>query len=286
MEPLMIAKLLLFAGALLAFEASAQEVVKWHGGRMAITSDGNAHDPDDIGGTPMSLALMHAAGLGDRLVHVDYADHFVHTGHHGAASKPEMLTDITFSAEEATHRFGVPTNRVFNCQTQIEAATANFVREALRSTADAPLWFICAGPMTTAHRYLAAVKTADATKLRFIHCVSHSAANGRHDPQHTWDGLKQKFPEAVFHLLKNQNVAGGERGLCSALEHWDWLKNAANADLRWLHTRNRTAHSNAGKFDVSDAGMVYWVLTGAGNERADVDDFRALLEPSHGRNRQ
>ena len=56
------------------------------------------------------------------------------------------------------------------------------------------------------------------------------------------------------------------------------LASSANADLRWHHFRNRNARANAGKFDVSDAGMVYWVISGAGNEKASVAEFRTLLE--------
>jgi hypothetical protein len=262
-----------------AAPALAQAVVKWPGGRMALTSDGNAHDPDDIGGTPMAIALMYSAGLKDRLVHVDYANHLPHEGHEGAANKPAMMNEMAASTEGAAKRFGnLDRGIVFNCQTQLAAATANFVREALRSSTDDPLWFICAGPMTTANKYLDAVKAADPAKLAFIYCVSHSARNGRHDPVQSWERMKKEFPAVKYHVIANQNVAGGDRGLCSPLRHWDWLKNSPDADLRWLHSRNRTAKANEGKFDVSDAGMVYWVISGAGNAKAGVAEFQDLLE--------
>jgi hypothetical protein len=38
------------------------------------------------------------------------------------------------------------------------------------------------------------------------------------------------------------------------------------------------SHKPTNHIDVSDAGLVYWVLPGAGNECAGVDDFYALLE--------
>jgi hypothetical protein len=249
---------------------------------MAITSDGNAHDPDDIGGTPMAIALMASAGLLDELVHVDYANHFVHQGHEGPDSKPDMLKEISESVAGAVQRFGPDPKVVFNCQTQLDAAIANFVKEASRSSADDPLWFICAGPMTTANRYLEAVEAEAPEKLRFIHCVSHSANNGKHDPAASWERMKTRFPTVEYHLIRNQNSAGGEQGLCSPLEHWTWMKDSTNANLRWLYSRNRTAHANAGRFDVSDAGMVYFVISGAGNERAGVAELRDLLEPLRG----
>ena len=40
----------------------------WQGkGRIAISCDGNEHDDDDWGATPMSLALLAAKGLQDKL---------------------------------------------------------------------------------------------------------------------------------------------------------------------------------------------------------------------------
>ncbi len=279
----MKSRILILNLALAAFfsvsPAFSQAEIKWPGGRLALTSDGNAHDPDDIGGTPMAIALMYSAGLIDKLVHVDYANHFMHEGHQGSPNKPEMMNEMIVSTEGAAERFGKldPGNN-FNCQTQLEEATANFVREALRSSADDPLWFICAGPMTTANTYLDAVKAADPSKLAFIHCVSHSARNGSHDPERSWDRMKQEFPAVTYHVIPNQNFAGGETGLNSPLRHWEWLKNSENPDLQWLYSRNRTAKVNEGKFDVSDAGMVYWVISGAGNDKAGVAELKNLLE--------
>lgn len=275
MKPILVACIGLIVTAC---SIHAQAVVNWPGGRLAISSDGNAHDKDDIGGTPMSIAILYSAGLADKLVHVDYANHFVHQGHDGAASKPDMLQEMILSSGEGARRFGLASNRVFNCKTELAAATTNFVKEALRSSVSDPLWFICSGPMTAANQYLAAVKAADADKLQFIHCVSHSANNGKHDPELSWERMKQDYPTVKYHVIPNQNSAGGEQGLNSPLEHWQWLKNSTNANLAWLYTRNRTATVNEGKFDVSDAGMVYYVISGVGNARAGVAEFRDLLE--------
>jgi hypothetical protein len=270
--------LALFA-VLLCQSSRAQSVIDWPGGRLALTSDGNAHDPDDIGGTPMSIALMHSAGLADKLVHVDYANHLMHDGHQGEANKPEMMNEMKISTEGAAERFGnLNPDILFNCQTQSKEATENFLRQAMLSSKEDPLWVICAGPMTMANRYLDAVQATDPAKLAFIHCISHSARNGRHDPVQSWDRMKEEFPDVSYHVISNQNMAGGPMGLCSPLEHWQWLKDSDNSNLRWLYSRNRTARVNQGKFDVSDAGMVFWVLSGAGNERAGVKEFRALLE--------
>ena len=48
----------------------------WQGkGRIAYSCDGNEHDDDDWGATPMSLALMAARGLQDKVTLFVYSDH-------------------------------------------------------------------------------------------------------------------------------------------------------------------------------------------------------------------
>lgn len=42
-------------------------------GKIAIIADGNSPDPDDLGGTAVTLALLRAAGLEKRLVHYSHS---------------------------------------------------------------------------------------------------------------------------------------------------------------------------------------------------------------------
>ena len=71
---------LFFSGVLIIiistfFSVNAQTPL-WQGkGRIALSSDGNEHDHDDWAATPLSLALLSAAGLQDKLVLYTYSDH-------------------------------------------------------------------------------------------------------------------------------------------------------------------------------------------------------------------
>ena len=42
-------------------------------GRIAIVADGNSPDPDDLGGTAISIALLRATGLEKKLVHYSHS---------------------------------------------------------------------------------------------------------------------------------------------------------------------------------------------------------------------
>jgi len=55
---------------LLPFVANSQSIDQ---GRIAIIADGNYRDPDDIAGTPVSLAILRAYGLEDKLVHYSHS---------------------------------------------------------------------------------------------------------------------------------------------------------------------------------------------------------------------
>lgn len=48
----------------------------WQGkGRIAVSCDGNDHDQDDWSATPMSLALIAAMGVQDKLAIYVFSDH-------------------------------------------------------------------------------------------------------------------------------------------------------------------------------------------------------------------
>ncbi len=176
--------------------AYSQDKISWPGGRYTLTSDGNQHDVDDIGAMPMSIAMMCYSGFRDKIVHFDYANHL-------GLSNPSKLAEITTSCTEVAARFGISGQIVFNCQTQLKAAKENFLKEARKSSASDPLWFVCAGPMGTAYLYLDTVRITDPSKLQYIHCISHSNANNKHNdtPEligKTWAAMKRDFPMPIF----------------------------------------------------------------------------------------
>jgi len=239
-------------------------------GRVAISHDGNHHDEDDIPGMPMAAALMWAAGESERLVHVQ---HSTHLGFSTFDQESEMIE----SAEGMIEYFEVDESAVFNAYRELEAAVAHFAEQAMQSTADDPLWFVCAGPMEVPWRSLQAVKDRDPSKLQYIRCVSHHSWNEDHDKEpeddeppyllHRWSDMQADFPEVTFIRIDNQNL----KAFNKSFKTWEWLPATGIPGYEWLWTRNFKD-----TFDVSDAGMVYYILTG--QEYALIDQVRSLLE--------
>ncbi|WP_299012507.1 hypothetical protein [uncultured Polaribacter sp.] len=278
-------KMLLFAFLLLFFsEYFAQNTIKikMPKGRIAFTSDGNLHDSDDWGATAFSLAFIHYAGLEKHFVHYDYNNHLGKS----RASWEKIMDD---AAKGGAKRFGLDVSKVFNNQTEQEDAIANFVKEAKKSSKNNPLWFICAGPMHTAYNL---IKATPKEKRQFIHAISHSKWNEEHShgaTKMTWADMKKDFPTVVYHDLIDQNKSNGEDDFQSHIKNWQWLKESENPNWQWLYTIDDTYQvdqlerwkSNTEKhFDISDAGMTYWLITGGpngGNDKAGWKEVKALF---------
>ena len=252
-------------------------------GRLAIVADGNSPDPDDIGATAVIFGLLSAAGQNERLVHLSHSCDLK-----PFKTKAKQTIDATNEKrrQEVLHQlcvdgiahFGPFPNLKshFNCRAD-QVGAVNDLRDAINaSTADDPLWIIEAGePDIIGY----ALQAAEASKLEFVHVVSHHPANDDSGDFFTW---KQILAFGITeHQIGDQNA-----GLKTAVQAWDWAKNHPNEGIAWIHGRLEYAEQDgvvkfqANHFDCSDAGMVYWWLTGAdqgGNKNATPAEMKTLL---------
>ncbi|MDF7800415.1 hypothetical protein P4C99_13135 [Pontiellaceae bacterium B1224] len=219
---------------------SSRAQVNFPGGRVAISHDGNNYDKDDYVAAPMNLALLEATGFKSKLVHYDHSSHL--------ANKPKMYAEMLESVNGAVERFEIDPSIVFDIQTAQDEAIANFKAQAEKSSADDPLWFLCAGPMEMPWRCINAV---DPAYRPFIYCVSHSSPfNEEHTKPavgmtHTWDDLGALGVNLI--RIKNQNKTEWN----TAQTNVEWMLDSANPDLRWLYSRNVKK-----TYDSSDTGKM------------------------------
>ncbi len=220
-------------------------------GRIAISSDGNAHDADDWGATALSLAIIARAGLTPQFVHYDYSSHIWDDDGQGPAQ-------MTESALHGAQLFGFDTSRFFDDRRDLTGAVASIAGAVNQSSADNPLYFIIGGPMEVAWRGLQA---ASASKRGFVTCISHSAWNDTHthNGSHTWTNVIALGCKANHISDQNAGFSTGDMG------KWDWLKTTLNG--QWLWDRINVVHAVGGAKvgDASDAGMVYYLLSGDQN---------------------
>ncbi len=283
---------------LLSFTLNGQTPL-WQGkGRIAISSDGNEHDHDDWAATPLSLALLSAAGLQDELVLYTYSDHIwgSNQSHPSSESGLNAYQHMRESALKGKEFFGF-TKSNFVCAVDNAEVAYNALRDEInKSTADNPLIIIAAGPMQVVGE---AINRAEKEKRQFVTLVSHHPWNDRHsdDPsskfwdkhsgwtfQEIEDGFSGSEGGSLTCIrILNQNGREGYDGFKTDIAKFDWIKTSKARKLYkkgawdWLYERLETCIKDDGKnFDPSDAGMIVYLLTGV--EKTNPGMAREIME--------
>lgn len=260
-------------------------VVKDFPGRIAYSADGDEHDTDDWLASPWSLALLRAAGLDHKLTFFEYNNHVW-----GTTGNYDEIQDRNVTG--LVSRWGGFVNASFyNVEEQETAARNKLVAEINKSTAADPLFIVAAGPIETIGR---AVDAATASKLKYVTILSHSDwnnehANEKHGSKYTIQYLTNKG--AKYKRVKDQNgnsTTGTftSPGLKRKVGIMNFLKDYDDDRVKWLWTcRKMPEYENPsyqkGYYDYSDAGMTYWLITGAnggGDENVTPKKTIDLLE--------
>lgn len=252
--------------------------IKPPAGRLAIVADGNSPDPDDIGATAVMFGLLKASGLNDRLVHLSHSCDLKPVDRISKSDERRRQKVLQRICEEGVARFGPygNLNDIFNCRTQQEAAVRD-LRDAINaSTKDDPLWIIEAGePDIIGY----ALQASTSAKQRYVHVISHHPANDDSGDFFTWEQILSFG--VTEHQIGDQNA-----GLQTAIDYWDWTKRERDPNIKWIWKQLQYAERDGvvkfqtNKFDCSDAGMLYWWITGAdqgGNAYSTPVEIQAML---------
>lgn len=265
--------------------ANAQKPV-WQGkGRIIISSDGNEHDHDDWAATPLTLALLAASGLQDRVTLYTYSDHIwgSNIDHPTSKSGLNAYDHMRESALGGQKWFGFD-NTKFICAVDNPEIAYNAVRDEInKSSKKNPLIIIAAGPMQVVGE---GINRADKEKRQFVTIISHSEWNNKHakkpsdkEPSHTgwtYQDIRDQFENLNGGNLKviqitDQNGGNDYDGFNAPITKFDWIKTSEARNNKaykpgawdWLYTRQETCIKAKGvNFDPSDAGMIVFMLTG------------------------
>ncbi|WP_111708565.1 3-keto-disaccharide hydrolase [Lutibacter citreus] len=255
------------------------QTVPYSKGRIAMSSDGNAHDPDDWGATVASLGIISSRNLQDKLSLYTYADHVW-------SSKENHMTQITKSAITGGIQFGFDVSRFIPAVDNPEIAYGKMKDEIIKSTSENPLTIIAAGPMQVVGEALSLAQKENSNALKYIRVISHSKSNNQHADRPSknekphegwhWDELKKSFSSdgVVFDLILDQNdkknkfvgFSSNNAGKDGKADWsvWNFLKGYNNHSIRvnngiqLIYTQMKASH----KADISDAGMLYYLFTG------------------------
>lgn len=222
--------------------------------RIGWSADGNKNDPDDWGATAMALAIFAKQGWQDKLVHMDYNNWLPN-------NTPYKSAEETISVVEGIEKFRFTQTKVFDNQTDLEAAIDNVVAEINKSSERNRFWYVQAGPFEVAYR---ALKKADPKKRQYCILVSHSEMNERANKwpdQHGKDDCLALGAKYFFTTGQGKEKFGSGK-----FKEWhlvDWLKNSPCPEYRWVYSRfKKTAEHKNGVLDASDGGMAFVLVTG------------------------
>lgn len=277
----------------------AQEPL-WQGvGRIAISSDGNEHDHDDWAATPLSLSLIAARGLQDKMVLYTYSDHIwgsnqVMPMHQGMTAYEHMRE----SALGGAKHFGYDTSRFICAVDNAEVAYNALASKINESTSDDPLIIIAAGPMQVVGE---AINRSRLEARKYVTVLSHSGWNNVHsnnpNMKTLWDRhsgwtfaqMRDAFGSerggnVRFVQIVDQNGGDDYVGLNAPMELFDWIKTSParnnpiyeQGSWDWLYGRIATCIKNGINYDPSDAGMVIYLFTG--QEKTSPDMVREIME--------
>ena len=201
-------------------------------GRIAIVADGNSPDPDDLGGTTISLALLRAAGLEERLVHYSHSCDLVVLKRISEAAERERHAMMQTACDGTARRWGgFSTLTFFDAKWQTDETIKDLIRAINASTDEDPLWIVEAGEPDIIGL---ALEATPEEKHAFVKVVTHHPANDNAGDFFTWQDILDFGVEEV--RIPDQNTH-----LKVDIDKWDWAMNHPDHRIQWVWLMGKMA---------------------------------------------
>lgn len=293
-------KLLLVVLTILCYfsEVSHAQSLGNNNNRIAISADGNNQpdnhhfwpraDPDDWGATPAALAMLAKLKLQDKLVHFSY-NNFIDAPPHTTETN-----QMKMGVEGGIKYWNFDATRFFDVSENYEVALKHLANELQKSTSKDPLYFIHMGPAEFFYRAVKmVVDEGKEDALSYVYVISHSGYNDNHlrrgdprfdktpvaeaDRHHTMkETIALSGNRIQYQKIKDQNSGNNPNAGWKSGEDWSvwyWMRDHKEPSVRWMYKRMLANAKNSA--DISDAGMVYYLLTG--DENGSPSKFRKFI---------
>ncbi|MBV5314091.1 MAG: hypothetical protein JZU47_12390 [Prolixibacteraceae bacterium] len=287
-EPLFKKSVLMCLFLLSQINYSFSQLPLWQGkGRIVISSDGNEHDHDDWAATPLSLAIIAAKGLQNKLTVYIYSDHiwgsnYEHPGVDGVKPYDQMKE----SAINGGRMFWFKQTKFICAVDNPEIAYEALQMEIDKSDSENPLFIIAAGPVQVIGE---SISKANKDKRKFVTVISTiNCWNDTHaDNPYPWENhsgwtmaeIIQHFSNPEGGDLKVISIQNQNPCLMRNWKEYEWLMTAPernneyyrNGSWAWLFNRicmsikPVSGVENYYAVDPSDAGKVVYLFTGIEN---------------------
>ena len=270
-----------------AIQASFSQQVPYAGERIIISVDGNEHNKNDWGATPLSLALLASYGLQDQVVVYSFSGHTWGSNKIFAGADAQMRESAFIGAK----LFGFKKTKFIEAVTAPNYAIIELTEQINKSSAKNPLLILAGGPLEIIGT---ALNEADSTKLAHVRLLAHSDWDGKHAEQPepweshkgwTWEKIKENFAGKglKMEIILQEEGRDDFTGLKAPATAYAWIKNSPEKDGKpfqkgswdWLYGRLEVAKVGE-EMNPADAGLVLYLLTG--KIKITPEDIRMVLE--------
>ncbi|MEL6233041.1 MAG: SdrD B-like domain-containing protein [Pseudomonadota bacterium] len=220
--------------------------------------DGNQGDPDDIVAMPIAALMAKAAGITDKTSFF-YGNAALYTAHNDLLPKLEQSAVFARS-------LGID---AYSYQDDPDAMIA---RLAAKIETGEKILLIEGGRLDAIY---AALNLVDPALHKNVTMLSHSIWN-ENGTYPTWSDMQVELPDVTYVRITDQNN-GRDNTKGFRNDDWAWMDGSSDA---WVQeARSLMELGGSDKVDdPSDAGMLYYALTG--DERGDALDVKAWVEGS------
>lgn len=271
-------KIILLVFVLIFTDVMSSQTINPPAGRIAIVADGNSPDPDDLGGTAVSIAMLRAAGLENRLVHYSHSCDLIVLHRISKAAEKERHAMMQTTCDGTARRWGGFEHiTFFDAKWQIDETVKDLCKAINASTEIDPLWIVEAGEPDIIGL---ALEATPKEKHKFVKVVTHHPANDNAGDFYKWQEILDFGIEEV--RIPDQNI-----NLKVEKAQWDWAMNHPDDRIQFVWLMGKMAEIDdvvdfqKGKWDCSDAGMVLYWITGAninnGLKAGHVEVVKSLL---------
>ncbi len=240
--------------------------------RFAVCHDGNYNDKDDIGAIAMVEALVWKAGVQNNLVHLSHSSHI---GANWTTQHEAMIV----SANRGAWLYRIAHDKIWDDHWSAGLGSLyHLAHEINLSSPTNRLTIIQGGPWEMMARSFDA---SDPTKHQYVDIISHSIWNDNYQYEPTHRNKVSFFSQyfnttsplhgysrPTYKKIQDQNATAFN----SDINDWDWM----TLSLRTHFVLWRTIASGYAEGDMSDAGMLFYYLTG--NEYPVMQDIRDFFE--------
>ncbi|MEM8842519.1 MAG: SdrD B-like domain-containing protein, partial [Pseudomonadota bacterium] len=220
--------------------------------------DGNQGDPDDIVAMPIAALMAKAAGITDKTSFF-YGNAALYTAHNDLLPKLEQSAEFSRS-------LGID---AYSYQDDPDAMIA---RLAAKIETGEKILLIEGGRLDAIY---AALNMVDPALHKNVTMLSHSIWN-ENGSYPTWSDMQVELPDVTYVRITDQNN-GRDNTKGFRNDDWAWMDGSSDP---WVQeARGLMELGGSDKVDdPSDAGMLYYALTG--DERGDALDVKAWVEGS------